>query len=322
VGTALLFDRKNVEAVDDWEAAVASLHRSSILWIDLDGVDERLMRELVDSLGLTPESRERLASRNGKPVFGDFERYLHVTVFAPAARERADTLVRVDCLVSKQWVVTVHDEPVPVIEEFQQRAEGSSGDTGKLDGLEFLATLLDWVLNSYLEAFDAVEDRLREFDTRAMEGHLDRLDDELRGLVELRAEVGTLRRALVSHREPFLALTRPELADIASSAHAERFGALRSRLEDAVQGARDCRDAIVGSFDVLIARTEQRTNEIVKVLTLVSVLLLPGAVLAGVLGMNFEVGFFDNPAYFWVVVAVIVAFVVATLVAARVRRWI
>ena len=57
-----------------------------------------------------------------------------------------------------------------------------------------------------------------------------------------------------------------------------------------MQEARDAREAIVGSFDVLIARGGHRTNEIMKVLTLTSVILLPGALIAGVMGMNFKVG--------------------------------
>jgi Mg2+ and Co2+ transporter CorA len=79
---------------------------------------------------------------------------------------------------------------------------------------------------------------------------------------------------------------------------------------------------VVGSFDVLIAGTEQRTNEIVKVLTLASVLLLPGALIAGVMGMNFKVGLFETGAYFWVVIAGIIGVAAATLVIARARRWI
>jgi Mg2+ and Co2+ transporter CorA len=120
----------------------------------------------------------------------------------------------------------------------------------------------------------------------------------------------------------FLSLTRPELEGMSSADTAERFANLRARLEDAVQAARDSRDSVVGSFDVLIARTGHRTNEIMKVLTLASVLLLPGALIAGVLGMNFRVGFFEHDWLFWVVLGVIAALALSTLVVARVRRWI
>ena len=64
------------------------------------------------------------------------------------------------------------------------------------------------------------------------------------------------------------------------------------------------REAIVGSFDVLIARGSHKTNRIMTVLTLTSVILLPGALLAGVMGMNFNVSLFDNSSLFWIVVAV------------------
>jgi Mg2+ and Co2+ transporter CorA len=43
-----------------------------------------------------------------------------------------------------------------------------------------------------------------------------------------------------------------------------------------MQTARDTRTSIVSSFDVVIARTGQRTNEVMKILTLASVILLPG----------------------------------------------
>ena len=82
------------------------------------------------------------------------------------------------------------------------------------------------------------------------------------------------------------------------------------------------REAIVGSFDVLIARGGHQTNQIMKVLTLASVILLPGALLAGVMGMNFKVGLFQDTWIFWVVVGAIVVIAPLTFVIARMRRWI
>jgi Mg2+ and Co2+ transporter CorA len=68
--------------------------------------------------------------------------------------------------------------------------------------------------------------------------------------------------------------------------------------------------------------TAQRTNDIMRLLTWVSVTLLPAAVLAGVMGMNFHVGLFDNPNMFWVVVGLMVLLALTTLVLARRRDWL
>lgn len=321
MATALVFNRDQVDEVEDWASQLGRLGRASILWIDLEQPSEDEIRELADELDLSSESADLLAEGGGDPYFGDFESYLHVTAYVPRNEGGKLELERVECLVSKHWLVTVRRNPVEVIETFRERAAGS-GETGRLDGPDFLANLLDWVLESYLEAFEDIELALEELDSRTMEGALPDPDSVLRRLVELRRQIGRLRRALVSHREMFLALTKPELEAIASSRSAERFAGLRSRLEEVVQAARDSRDSVVGSFDVLIARTEQRTNEIVKVLTLASVLLLPGALIAGVMGMNFKVGLFETGANFWVVIAGIIGVAAATLVMARARRWI
>ena len=136
------------------------------------------------------------------------------------------------------------------------------------------------------------------------------------------SQVGKLRRALAAHRSALVALTHPELEALGDNASGERFQSLFTRFESTLQEARDAREAIVGSFDVLIARGGHHTNQIMKVLTLTSVILLPGALIAGVMGMNFKVGLFDNPTLFWVVIAAIIAVAPLTIGIAKLRHWI
>jgi Mg2+ and Co2+ transporter CorA len=147
-------------------------------------------------------------------------------------------------------------------------------------------------------------------------------DEDIELLVDMRLDVGELRRALAAHRSALVALTHPELEALGDNNSSARFQSLFTRYEATLQEARDAREAIVGSFDVLIARGGHRTNRIMTVLTLASVILLPGALLAGVMGMNFKLGLFEDETMFWVVVAVIVAVAPVTIALARLRQWI
>jgi len=209
---------------------------------------------------------------------------------------------------------------VAMLEHFADRASGS-GAVGELDGPGFLATLIEWVINEHARAFERVEEILEQFDTRAMRGQKN-AEEEIEHLAELRAHVGRLRRSLTAHREPLLALARPELVALGDDASAQRFQHLLERLELAVQTARDARDSIVSSFDVLLARTTHRTNEIVKILTLASVIFLPAALIAGILGMNFNVGLFHHPTLFWAALTLMAAIGIAALTTAKTRHWI
>jgi magnesium transporter len=315
----ILFDRDQVEHLDDLDDRPRRLGRGKLLWVDVDRESEDGANEVAEAFGLDTRTRECLASSAERAVFHDHGRYIHVTTYAPNEEDEGE-LIALECVVSEHWVVTAHNDPIPVLEEFAERVSGS-GDTGSLDGPGFLAALLEWVLGAYSAAFERIEQRLEEFDIQAMRGDGD-ADKDIERLVEMRKEVGKLRRALAAHRTALVSLTHPELEALGDNKSGERFGSLLSRFESTTQEARDARDAIVGSFDVLIARDGHRTNDIMKVLTLTSVILLPGALIAGVMGMNFKVGLFDQPWLFWIVIAAIVAIAPVTLGLAKQRKWI
>jgi magnesium transporter len=316
---AILFDRDQVDKLDDLADRPKRLSRGKLLWVDVDRDSAEEADEVARAFGLDSATRECLAGSKDRAVFKDHGRYIHVTTYAPNEDDEGE-LIGLECVVGENWVITAHDKPIPVLEEFASRVSGS-GDTGSLDGPGFLAALLEWVLGSYSAAFERIEQRLEEFDIEAMRGDAEGSDD-IERLVEMRKEVGKLRRALAAHRTALVSLTHPELEALGDHASSERYQSLLSRFESTVQEARDAREAIVGSFDVLIARGGHRTNEIMKVLTLTSVILLPGALIAGVMGMNFKVGLFDEPMLFWVVLAVIALIAPVTIGLAKLWHWI
>ena len=297
------------------------MNGSKLLWVDVDRGGGENAEKITSVFELDDGTCERLASSSGRAHFQDFGRYMHMTTYSPSEEEEEEEdLIALECVVGKNWVITAHDRPIPVLQEFSDRVSGS-GDTGVLDGPAFLATLLEWVLGAYSQAFERVEERLEEFDVHAMRGE-GKPEDAVERLVAARREVGVLRRALAAHRSALTALTHPELEALGNDASGERFESLLRRFEATVQEARDARESTVGSFDVLIARSGHRTNDIMKVLTLTSVILLPGALIAGLMGMNFKIGLFEVTWPFYVVVALVAMIAIVTLTFAKLRDWI
>ena len=179
---AILFDRDQVERLEDLADRPRRLAASKLLWVDVHRGSEIGAREVAEAFGL--DDRRAIISRspNERPVFDDHGRYIHITTYAPREDEEGE-LHAVECVVGKNWVVTAHDRPIPVLEEFAERVSGS-GDTGSLDGPGFLAALLEWVLGSYTAAFERIEQRLEDFDVHAMRG--EGADEDIERLVEMR----------------------------------------------------------------------------------------------------------------------------------------
>jgi magnesium transporter len=244
-----------------------------------------------------------------------------VTLYAAGVEKGEPVLTPIECALGRNWIVTAHQGTVEVLEDFRERAEGG-GEVGALDAPSFVAAIFEWVVAGYFRAFEAVESELEELDARVMSDAPKDVAEELARLVELRRSIGSLRRALAPHREVVVALAHPELDALSTRGSAEKFAGLESRLTQALDAARDSKESTFGSFDLLVARIGQRTNDIMKVLTLVTVVLLPSTVLAGIMGMNFQVGIFDRAWMFWAVVVAMFGIALLVLSVARSRRWI
>jgi magnesium transporter len=323
--TAYLFDQRRGEEIESWADAVRDLKKNQVLWLDVTDPSEEEEGEVREALGVSDASRSRLSDPEGSPTLDQQEGHLRVTAVAVSEEESdpdRETIV-VDCLVGSNWVLTAHNAKVAVIEDFRERA-GGEGQVGILDAPSFLSALLEWVVTSYLRAFDEIEATLEEFDVKALKNPSGDPEEQIGVLVEARRRVGHLRRALAPHREIFAALGHSEFDPISSEGSADRFAELTSKVDTALASARDAKDGIASSFDVLIVRTEHRTNEIMKVLTLASILLLPGALIAGVAGMNVNLSghVFATSPLFWSVLVAIVLIALATLGLARLRKWI
>ena len=240
----------------------------------------------------------------------------------PEARATADpdasSLRRhpVDILAGRDWVVTVHDGPLPGLERLDAATEGETR-LGALDAASFVAAVTDEILDDYLELVDSIEGDIDRLDQRALRSPADR--DVLDRIVRVRRRVSFIRRTLAPHRVAFAALARPDMA--LHDELGQPWPGLTERLERALDAVENLRDLLLGTFDIHMGRAAQDSNETMKVLTLTSAVLLPAVVLAGVMGMNFKLSFFDDPDNFWIVIGAMAAFGVSLLVLAKWQRW-
>jgi magnesium transporter len=323
--TAYLFDQRHGKEVEAWTDALGDLSEDQLLWVDLIDPSDEEERAAFKGFDLSAADGLRIRDPAARARLELYEQQIRVTAVAVSDEESdpAREAVVLDCFSGPNWVLTTHMRQIAVIDDFRTLAEGV-GELGALDAASFLATLLEWVVTSYSRAFDEIEATLEEFDVAALDRPRRDTDQQISVLVEVRSRVGRLRRSLAPHREVFAALGHSELDLLSTERSADRFAKLVAQVDRALDSARDAKDAVVSSFDVLILRTEHRTGEIVKVLTLASILLLPGALIAGVMGMNvnFSASVFAHSPLFWTVIAAIVVIALTTLGLARVRKWI
>lgn len=292
-----------------------------LLWVDISGwgpKDEVRLARLDEYLGLGGTLTTALEGSPGGVRFGADVVQVVVTGLSEAEGEAPADELALTLIAARNLVVSVHVEAMPMLER-PIRIVASDPRFGRLDAGTFLGLLLDGMLDGYFREVERIERVIDGVDDRALRSG--DAQPQLDELVELRRRIARLRRALAPQREVFAALTRPIDPD-ARSPIGWPWPGLADRLERALDAVEHARDQLLGSFELVSTRTAERTNDVMRILTVISGLLLPSVVIAGVMGMNFKEPFFDEPSNFLVVLACMVGLAIGILVVARWRRWL
>jgi Mg2+ and Co2+ transporter CorA len=307
---------------DDSELELApgspiDIHDRQLLWIDIEGRSEADLSTAADAVGLDHQALRRLRRNDGRARILRLPDRVILTLGAVDGDDVDAHRRELDIVVGANHVVTVHDEPLASIHAFADEI-ADERELGRLDAASFTAGLIDAVFAAYFRQIEAIEREIDALDEIAIRVHKE--ERFLTHVLTIRRRIARLRRALAPNREALLPLARPDFelrADLGPV-----WPGLIERLERAIDSVENARELLVGSFDLYLGRTSQRTNDVMKALTLVSAVALPGVILAGVMGMNFKLGFFDTASNFYVVVGAMVLSSLAIVAVARWRSWI
>jgi magnesium transporter len=298
------------------ERGMGAPSHDQLLWIDV-GRDEQTLQLIDEALGWT-NRLARLTNARFRPRVVKSQGWTRIAVTALDKDAETPRPVAVDIVIALDVVISVHDNDLDGLGLAAELVAGAAGEFGAFDESAFVAALLDSILASYFRAVEGIGRKIDELDERALRAPLE--DDLITDLVGLRRQIAVLRRALNPQRQAFYTLERPGL--VLGDSESAAWPQIADRFREAVDAVENARELLVGTFDIVMSRSSERTNDVMRVLTVVSAVLLPAVVIAGVMGMNFQPTFFSDPGNFVVVCAAMIGLSLSILLLARYKHWI
>jgi Mg2+ and Co2+ transporter CorA len=305
------------EDVDLAGLSARRVKRNELLWVDAEALTPDELDVVRRALKLTEESATAIESVPAEPNARVLEDGVEVVILAFGGELDADP-VPLQIVIGNGWVITHRADGIGYLDEHRQSIQDQR-EVGRLTPVEFLASLLDWHVDAYFDAAEQLEREVDELDEAALRFTGGNLLDRL---VAMRRRIARVRRLVAAHNDVAAELARPDFLPESARHGVDALVRVADRLARADDVVTNAREMLIGTFDLHMTRTAQRTNETMRVLTLASVVLLPSVVLAGIMGMNFKVWLFEEPNLFWVIIGLMVAMAVGTLAVARWRHWL
>jgi magnesium transporter len=267
-------------------ADIAGLRRThGVIWLDVTGIgDLAIMRGIGEEFGLHRLAIEDVVNVGQRAKVDDYGDYAFLVMRMIDAQSPTET-EQFAMFVGPDFVVTFQERPGDCFQMVRQRLGDSAGQLQKR-GADYLAyALLDSAVDAYFPAVEGLDERLQAIELEILEGG--RAPNAVPDLHVVRRCLLEFRRAVWPLREATNSLVRGE---------GKQFSA------DLGPYLRDVHDHVVQLLDLLdnyremtasllelhLSMVNQRLNEVIKLLTVISTIFIPLTFVVGVYGMNFK----------------------------------
>ncbi|MFH2036220.1 MAG: magnesium/cobalt transporter CorA [Candidatus Zixiibacteriota bacterium] len=313
-----------IEGVADFDSLFAD--PNVVLWIDLINPTDEESYILTHDFRFHPLAiedvieEEDAISEQTRSKLDDYKNYLY-SEFAFAenvTHEEGIKLQEVHLFLTKNTVVTVRDEDHRIFRILQSRALRDDRILSR--GAEFLFhSLLDIMVDNYnsvLEYFDREVDKIED-------DVLEEPDQEtVKKIFTLRRDIYDLKRIALPQKEMIGQLSRGNFPQISDRVRLY-FRDIYDHLTRIIELSESHRDTLSSALEVYFSNVSTKTNQIIKVLTIFTVILMPPTFLVGLWGMNFkympELNWEYGYILFWSILVIITVIMVIFF---RKKKWI
>ena len=282
------FDARHCSEVEGAAVSELPIQREGELvsWVDVRGLgDGRIVQEIGERFGLHALAISDVMNVGQRPKVDRYDD-VHFVVARMVMLGGDGRLhwEQVSLFLGPFWVVTfqeTHDDCLDPLRELIRVGHTKV----RTSGADYLACMvIDGIVDGYFPVLETYGERLEDFEELILEDHH---PDVLEDLYLTKRDLAGFRRATWPLREALTSFMRAEEGPMSKSALLH----LRDTLDHTMQVVdvnESYRELAASLVDVHLSMVGQRTNEIMKVLAVVSTIFIPLTFVAGIYGMNFD----------------------------------
>ena len=307
------------------EARIQSIVFGRLRWIDIESPTLEVTDYLAQNYPFHKLELDDCLSRIQRPKidYDEDDNYLFLVFHFPVFNKEARVTLasQVSVFLGKDYLITLHEgnlKPLPAFfidcnTNENTREEMMSHGPGYLlyQILDRLVTYCFPILNKIGNNIDTVEEKVFGEDAR----------EAVRELSMLRRDVLSFRRMTRPQTEVFEWLEKSDLSLIKEDTEVY-FGDLADHNHKIMDTLDEYKEVIDGLNDTNTTLASFRINQVMRVLTVISVILLPLTLIASVYGMNVDLPLAQDSSAFPALIALMAVIMVGMLIFFRTKRWI
>ncbi len=296
--------------------------KPSITWINVDGVHkDEVIADLGKNFVLHPLVVEDIVYTNQRPKMEDYGDYLYIVLKMLHKNKQGEGFVaeQVSLIVGNNFVISFQESADgDVFDPIRQQIRTGKGRLRKMGADYLVYALIDTVIDYYFVVLETIGEKIESLEEETVTNPNQKT---LRNIHVLKRDMLFLRRAVWPLREVITGLGRsPGIVSDSIALY------LRDAYDHAIQimdTIENYCEMLSGMLDIYLSSINNRLNEVIKVLTIITTIFMPLSVITGLYGMNFKfIPGADNASGFYEIVGLLLFIAFLMLLYFKRKKWI
>ncbi len=307
-----------------WQPTLESLTWGNLTWVNIEGPTEQETEYLAKNYSFHPLDLDDCLSRIQRPKIDEYKDYLFLVFHFPVLSKeaRVTTSSQLSVFIGKKYLITLHKgELKPLVKLFKecQIAEESQQEYFSQGSGYLLYRIVDRLVDSCLPILNKIGDNIENAEDHIFSST---------GMPKAIEEISVLRRDVISFRRiiwPMRAVIgsmEPKIRRFTEMDLNVYFGDMVDHLDKIWDGLDEYKEVIEGLNYAHDSLATNRTNEVMRMLTIIATILLPLTVVASIYGMNVPLPFQNSDYAPLFVFFIWIAIVSGMLLFFHRRHWI
>lgn len=237
---------------------------------------------LEQKLGFHELAVEDSLNEYERPTLHEYDDHLFLSAARVQSTNGEEHYQEVGFFLTNSALVTVSQGASPIVEAWQKRWEKSPNQIGRHPA-ELMHSILDAIVDEYYVVADQMEDEVDDLIENIYRGD----NSQLVSLLQLKRRLIQLRRRITPMRDIFNGLLRRDVIIIPADSR-PYFQDIYDHTLRLTELVDICRDTLTSALDVHLSTVSNNLNNVMKKMTVISTVLMSGALIAGIYGMNFR----------------------------------
>ncbi|MBN2685073.1 MAG: magnesium/cobalt transporter CorA [Pontiellaceae bacterium] len=303
------------------DECLANPKPDSVSWINVDGLnDTSVIEKIGAAYRIHALVLEDVLHTTQRPKLEDHTDYLYLVVRMLSIPPGSDEVQseQISFVLTEHGLITFQERAGDVFEEVRERIRRNSGRVRKLRADYLLYALVDAIVDNYFSIMETTGEKIELIEQSMMDNPNEVLLNEL---YRMKRELLYIRKSTWPLREAVGGLERGESVLLKENTSVY-IRDLYDHTIQVIDTVETFRDMLSGVQDLYLSSMGQKTNQVMKVLTIIATLFIPLTFVAGIYGMNFEhmpeLAWRYSYLVFWIV---IVGLTVGMVMYFRRKKW-